>query len=501
MSRSERLQPELDLEAAAAPPSVSGTARRRLHKLFWGLLFLAFPLAIMPKELLALIPGGLITLPQGGFAEVLIPKLSVFAVLWVLGARQAYRLWRGGEVRVLGHGSPLRGPLSWLLLFVGASFVVSLLNPATLGLSLPLIPNRYESVLFRLLENAWYLLTLLAAVLSASRVVRASWVLHLLALGACLAGGWALLEAYGVDPLRLIDPDARVGINVLATMGHQSYVAAFLAVVLVFWTAWRLLGNQLRWLDALIIGLLTTCLVASGGRAGLLAALITLSLLGLLWLRRRGRVRYLVPLAALIFLAGALPLLTSPHARGRLDRLGTAVQGDDPATSHRFIFWQLGVRAILARPLIGYGIDAFGNAAWFFASPEEAEELLTEFLPEQTAARAVRLGNLALYRLPSGSVTLQAVKPYRVHNYFLDVAFASGVPVLLLFLAFLLSTGWALLSARTPVALATLLALLTYLIYGVFWFATPNVDTLVWGLVGLGLGTLWQPGVKVKGES
>jgi hypothetical protein len=31
------------------------------------------------------------------------------------------------------------------------------------------------------------------------------------------------------------------------------------------------------------------------------------------------------------------------------------------------------------------------------------------------------------------------------------------------------------------------------MIYGLVWFATPNVDTLVWGLVGLGLGSLCNP--------
>ena len=393
---------------------------------------------------------------------------------------------------VLSRTSPLRRPLSWLLLFIAASFVVSLLNPAPLGLSLPLIPARYESVLFRLLENAWYALTLLAAVLSASRVVKLSWVYHLVALGACLAGLWALLEAYGIDPLKLIDANARVGNNVQATMGHQSYVAAYLAVVLVFWVTWRLLGRQLRPLDGVIIGFLTACLVASGGRAGLLAAMLTLLFLGFIWFRRQGRSRYLLLLGGVMLLAGGVPLLTSPHARARLDKLGSAVQGTDPATSHRLIFWQVGVKAILERPLTGYGIDAFGNAAWFFATPEQADEMLTEFLPRKTAARAIRLGNLALYRAPkSGTLELQPVKPYRVHNYFLDIGFASGIPVLLLFIAFLLSTGWALLKARTPVSLATLLALLTYLIYGQVWFATPNVDTLVWGLVGLGLGSLW----------
>ena len=473
-------------------PASALRTRQLLHKLFWGLLFLAFPLAVMPKEVLALIPQSVITFPKNGFAEVLLPKLVVFVLLWGLGARQAYLLLRKGSGEgqsVLSRASPLRLPLLWLLLFLAASLTTSLLNPAPLGLSLPLIPDRYESILFRLLESAWYALTLLAAVLSSSRVLRLTWVYHLLALGACLAGGWALLEAYGVDPLRLIDPSARVGNNVQATMGHQSYVAAYLAVVLVFWVTWRLLSRRLRLLDGIIIAFLTACLVASGGRAGALAALLSLAGLGAVWFWRRGRSRYLLLLGGVMLLAGAAPLLTSQHARTRLDKLGSAVQGTDPATSHRLIFWQVGVKAILDRPLTGYGIDAFGNAAWFFATPEQAEAMLTEFLPPKTAARAFRLGNLALYRTPgSGTLELQPVKPYRVHNYFLDIGFASGIPVMLLFIAFLLSTGWALLKARTPLSLATLLALLTYMIYGMVWFATPNVDTLVWGLVGLGLG-------------
>jgi O-antigen ligase len=468
--------------------------QRRAHALFWALLFVLFPLAIMPKELLALVPGSVIRFPENGFAEVLLPKLGVFAVLWGLGAYHSYLLWRRGELELLRRGSPLRRPFLWLALFLAASLLVSLLNPAPLGLSLPLIPSRYESILFRLLENAWYALTFIAAALSASGRLRPTWALHLLALGACLAGAWALLEAYGIDPLRLVDPDARVGINVQAKMGHQGYVAAYVAVVLVFWTSWRLLLGRLRALDLGIITLLSAALVASGGRAGILAALAALLLLTVALLRRKRHRRELLLLAALLLLGGALPLLTSQHAQTRLNRLGTAVQGEDPATSHRFVFWQVGAKAIRERPLTGYGIDAFGNAAWFFATPEQAAAMLTEFLPPETAARAFRLGNLALYRTPdSGGLELQPVKPYRVHNYFLDIAFASGVPVLLLFTLFVASAGRALLRARTPLALATLLALVTYMIYGLVWFATPNVDTLVWGLVGLGLGSLHAP--------
>ena len=83
------------------------------------------------------------------------------------------------------------------------------------------------------------------------------------------------------------------------------------------------------------------------------------------------------------------------------------------------------------------------------------------------------------------------MNPYGVHNYFLDIAFASGLPALLLFYGLFCSPALKLLyEARTPLALATLLALSTYLLYGMFWFATQNVDPLIWALVGLGIGSV-----------
>jgi O-antigen ligase len=473
--------------SAKAPNRASSRAR---HLLFWSLLFVVFPLATAPKTLLSLFPDDFVTFPEDGFAEVLLPKLVVFALFWTLGARTVYKLWREGRIAPLSAASPLRGPLRWLSLFLLASLLVSLVHPSSLGLSLPLI-GRYESVLFRLLETAWYALTFIGAGMVASRVLPPEVPLHLMALGACSAGLWTLLEAYGIDPMRLVDPQSQVGINLQATMGHQSYVAAFVSTVLVFWVSWRLLLAKLRALDVGIIALLTAALVASGGRAGLLAALLTLSVFIVYWLRRSKRPKYLLVLGGVMLLVGAVTVSTSPHAQDRLQRLGVAAQGEDPATSHRLIFWQVGLKAILQRPLTGYGVDAFGNAAWWFASPEQADEMLTEFLPPRKAEKTVRIGKLAVYRSPdSQELEVQAVEPYRVHNYLLDIAFASGIPVLLLFLLFVASSLRALYRAKTALSLATSLALLTYLLYGMAWFATPNVDPLMWGLVGIGLGSV-----------
>lgn len=443
----------------------------------------------MPKELLNLIPT--LNFPSGGFAEVLLPKLLVFFVLWSIAAWQIAVSWWVRGFSVMGKTSPIRNPLLWLWLFVAASFVVSLLSPAPLGLNIPLL-EPYESVLFRVLEDLWYLLTFATATLVGMRLVRLTWIFHLMALGACLAGLWALLESYGLDPMQSFDSEAKVGVLVQGTMGHQGYIAAYLAVVLVFWVTWRLLVRRVRRLDYLLILFLTICLVSTGGRAGILAAAATLlPLFVLRYLRSRSRVP-LFPLCVLILVGVVLPLASSPHAQVRLGRLESAVQGEDPATSHRFIFWQLGLKGIRERPLTGYGIDAFGNVSWALATPEQAAEMQQEFVRPERARGARRLGNLVFFpKGKAGTLPIKAVKPYRVHNYLLDIAFASGIPVLLLFLGFLSSTAWVLYRARTPVSLATLLALVTYMVYGMVWFATPNVDTMVWGLVGVGLGSVW----------
>jgi hypothetical protein len=103
--------------------------------------------------------GTVATFPENGFAEVLLPKLSVFAVLWEWGRTTAICSGAARGLRLLRRGSPVRGPLLWLALFLTASFLVSLLNPAPLGLSLPLIPSRYERHPLSPSENAWYALT------------------------------------------------------------------------------------------------------------------------------------------------------------------------------------------------------------------------------------------------------------------------------------------------------------------------------------------------------
>ena len=215
---------------------MSSTLTTRLHRTFWLLLFVVFPLAYVPAPVLESLPQTWVRFPKGEQPDAFIPKIVVFVVVWLLGAGLA-----GASLR--GRGQPLppaaRRTLAWCAAFVGVLLASSLFTSSYSNVVLPYLGNRLEGVLLTLFEAAWYSFTPLAAVLAAQRVVSLNFLLNAVAVGALAVGGWTLAEAYGFAPLALVLPGSSVGGNLRATLGHQGYVAAYLGVVLVFWAVWR----------------------------------------------------------------------------------------------------------------------------------------------------------------------------------------------------------------------------------------------------------------------
>ena len=463
---------------------MSSTLKTRLHRTFWLLLFVVFPLAYVPAPVLESLPQTWVRFPKGEQPDAFIPKIVVFVVVWLLGAGLA-----GASLR--GRGQPLppaaRRTLAWCAAFVGVLLASSLFTSSYSNVVLPYLGNRLEGVLLTLFEAAWYSFTPLAAVLAAQRVVSLNFLLNAVVVGALAVGGWTLAEAYGFAPLALVVPGSSVGGNLRATLGHQGYVAAYLGVVLVFWAVWRVL-TKLRPLDVVVAAGLGAGLVASGGRAGLLAAVLVLSLFGLYTLRFAAYRKTVAGLFVVLSLVGWGVVRTSGHAQTRLERVATAVQGDDPSVQHRFLFWRLALKAIPQSPLVGYGPYSFSSVAWRVADPQDARALIGDFLPTELAQDAVRVGKIAFYQDPTTQrLHAKVMNPYAVHNYLLDLSLASGLPAALLFVAFVAACARQLYRRRTPLATAALLALTTYLVYGMFWFPTHLVDPLVWSLAGLGL--------------
>jgi O-antigen ligase len=459
-----------------------------LEVVFWSLLFVLFPFVYWPQSWFKFLTSGLLSINADMSARFLVPKAIVFIVLW--GAGLAL-LWR--RRHALRTPSPAPAALGWLALFLAAQLVLGLSHGRDLHFTVFGLQGSFEAALLSLAQAAYLGLILVAWVLlHGASPARRLLPLKLMACGAALVALWTLGQVY----LPRLGWPVFSGNNITSTLGHQGFVAAFLGVALVTYGVWRLLAGKLRILDVALFLLLVAALVACGGRAGLLAAIIVLvGFLLVVLVRERQR---LFRRAALLLAAGLLVgigvALTSSHAQHRLDRVVVAAKGSDPSLNHRLVFWQVGFKALLHRPLTGYGANAFPRVVWRFASPRQAKEIMTEYIPRSLVDSTVHLGRYAATFDPSRhKLELHIMDAYSSHNYFLDMALSYGIPVTLLFTLFLLSSAWALYKTRTPLALAVLCGLATYLLYAMFWFSTLSVDPVVWGLLGIGLSSV-RPG-------
>ena len=99
-------------------------------------------------------------------------------------------------------------------------------------------------------------------------------------------------------------------------------------------------------------------------------------------------------------------------------------------SQHRIQYWRMGIREVIKRPILGYGAGS--------------EEVVYE--------DALQLQNIPVY----------TVKMDQMHNLFLDVALWSGMVGLVVFVGWLATLIYKMLSAREPLRLIVFFVLLAY---------------------------------------
>ena len=119
---------------------------------------------------------------------------------------------------------------------------------------------------------------------------------------------------------------------------------------------------------------------------------MTLAAFGLYTVRHATYRKTIIALFTLLSLVGLGVARTSGHAQARLERVAVAAQGEDPSVQYRLIFWRLALKAILQKPIVGYGPYSFSSVAWRMADPEDARAIIGDFLPHDLAQDAVRVG-------------------------------------------------------------------------------------------------------------
>ena len=235
--------------------------------------------------------------------------------------------------------------------------------------------------------------------------------------------------------------------------------------------------------------LLTAGMTAAGGRAGIGATLVALVILGWTQARSRSRILRIVVVMALVAGTLATVIVAVPHARSQAERAGEALAGSDSSLGHRIIAWRIAGRVILAHPFAGVGPEGFGHAIWAAATPPEQAELLSEVLGFRPAPKSYAISDdVVVFRDPAdGSLTSRVVTWDKAHSYVLDFALSSGLPALVLFVAFVFSSAIQLFRSPHPFARAVGTALVVAAVYGLAWFFTVNLDPFVWTLAGAGL--------------
>ena len=190
-------------------------------------------------------------------------------------------------------------------------------------------------------------------------------VIKISLLSGFLVSGWGILEHWGIDASYWVQ-DVRY--RVFSTIGQPNWLAAYLAMLMPFLFSFYLQAKNRKILAGLLLASLTfyTCFIftySRGGNLGLAAALLTwLLLLGLKNLRlhklRSALLSAGLATITLIFASGLTPALLGAPPHRTVENLQT---GDQTART-RLIVWQGSLDIFLHHPLLGSGLETFGES-------------------------------------------------------------------------------------------------------------------------------------------
>lgn len=276
------------------------------------------------------------------------------------------------------------------------------------------------------------------------------------AAATAIAVVYALVQFAGRDPIGWTS-DVRA--RPFGTFGNPDIFGQFLSSAFGAALGVVIADRGARRRQALGAGVLLLLLIGAVATRGSLIgvagafAMALAVLAGLGHLRSIPRRNVLVGLAGILIVAAALWL--SPLGR----RIEGTISGSAPIED-RVLIYESAVRAVVARPLFGWGPDGFATG-----------------YPSSRSERS------AFY---DGANSLSS----SAHDWVLQVAATTGLVGLAAYLAMLGAAAWTLLRrglrVMPAVASPLLLALAAYLAHGLVTVGSVSVDWLPWIVVGAG---------------
>ena len=258
-------------------------------------------------------------------------------------------------------------------------------------------------------------------------------LLRWLAGAGIVISAYALLQVFSIDVPKLRDPfpllSAPGWFRTVGTLGHPDFLGTFLVCTLPLSVHFAAIARgRVRAAWAVGAALMVVALASTFSRGAWLGALAAGAVLLIRAAHRRR-----AALFALLLALALIPFL--PAIAGRLDASGA----NTDSAQARLVGWSAATRAIMERPLIGWGSE--GYMAY-------TERHMDPANPDYPFAQD------------------------RAHNLFLDAALASGLPGLALTVAVIILALCAFIRSRSALAIALTAAAVGYLVQGQFVFNT-----------------------------
>lgn len=443
-----------------------------LHSIFWFLLFVVFPLTVNPNAF---------TISAEAYA--LLPKALVLAITCTVGIIALLLTYP--KISFLSFAKGIkRQPLTLLLWLMLCVFLLvdAFLVPGESAINLLGSQGRLNGFL---LQAAWYALVPISAGLFCAHAKK-NQVRWFIFIGAFIAALWTLLQSYGFEPIMRAFSADLAAEGPLALTG---FTAAYLAVIIIVYLAST---TTFRPFIALGIGLMSAALVSTGNRTAPAALILIGIFFVILHLIQK---KFYILRIVLLYIFVSIAFvgvwhITNSRPIEQVERTARFVQGNDSSFQVRVILWQTALRGMVERPLMGHGANGFSEVFWRHASRDEKLFIVNTRLPAE--ATNIRFTNspVVLYSLPNNETLVSATFNIdQAHNYLLDLAIASGLLSVGLFVAAVISGVVMMVRAGDCMARAVALGVCVYAIFGVTWFASLPVDPLVWGLFGIGVGS------------
>lgn len=284
-----------------------------------------------------------------------------------------------------------------------------------------------------------------------------------LLIGALLVSMIGILQVYGIDVLPETDVGLKWNNAAYSTIGNPNFLGSYLVLLLPV-AMYEFVGLK-KWYGLVVYGVILYCLLATMSRGPWLGAMAAIGMFVLmLWLVKKFDWKRLgIVFVTSVVLIGLFNVLGDGALLNRFGTIGTDIgevvsggENLEKAGSYRMFIWIRSLELVKDNPLWGVGLEQLGYA----------------FIDNYSEDMVQYWGRVMFVD--------------RAHNEYLHIAVSTGIPSLLVYLAFLfmvLRDGWRNWR-KDEMLLPVYAAVVGYLVQAFFNISVVSVAYLFWIYMG-----------------